>query len=282
MLRDRDYLCISLSSGIRILMAAAIGMLWLLNLFGLSNIAMYSIPLQIITVVTRMIRNYHERVLPKSRNGRRIKDEANNQLFTVSPPPAYSERPKGGSKHQIPSYQNYSLYGANIAIDWGYNVVDVVQMTEETLGQIVFAQIATSLVLALLHISMFSSIVGSMVFFNNVGTYSTDIVIFFCLGHLIDGSMCIYRLGTLSNAGQAMHQEIHSVRKALSELTVLKFKVLNNTNLFELSVLKEKFEDYVLQEGINCNGYFKLNRSMLLNSLTILFIVNLVMISYKL
>ena len=92
----------------------------------------------------------------------------------------------------------------------------------------------------------------------------------------------IYRLITLSNAGHCLISEIHSVRLSLSELTVLKYKVLDSMKLLELSVLKDLFEDYVHRGGINANGVFTLNRGVLASALTLIFIVNLIVISYKL
>ena len=142
-----------------------------------------------------------------------------------------------------------------------------------TLGPILLAGYGSSLLLAMVHVSLFSSIVGSIVFFNNVGTYKTDLIVFFCVGHLINALMCTYRLWTLSHAGHDLYVEIHSVRKALSELTVLKYKVLDSAKLLELSVLKEMFEDYVRQGGINASGVFTLNRQLLASVLTILFMV---------
>ena len=114
----------------RILLSFPITFLWLLNLFSLPHIALYSVSLQLMGVVTAMARNYHEQVLPRSRNGRRLATpapSADSQLFqTPPPPPPYS----GESKHQLPNYKNFSLHGAEISLDWGYNIIDAVQMTE--------------------------------------------------------------------------------------------------------------------------------------------------------
>ena len=153
---------------------------------------------------------------------------------------------------------------------------------QECLGPLLLAQFGPGVVLTMVHISLFSSIVGSIVFFNSVGTFKTDVLVFFCVGHLINGLMCAYRLSALANAGHALLTEVHAVRKALSELTVLKYKVLDGAKLLELSVLKEMFEDYVRQGGINASGVFALNRRVLASLLTVTFIVNLVVISYKL
>ena len=110
----------------------------------------------------------------------------------------------------------------------------------------------------------------------------TDVDFIPCVGHVINGLMCAYRLTTLANGGHALLAEVHAVRKALSELTVLKYKVLDGAKLLELSVLKEMFEDYVRQGGINASGVFALNRRLLASLLAVTFLVNLVVISYKL
>ena len=123
------FFLFSLDDGMRILLSFPIAFLWLLNLFSLPHIVLYGVSLQVLGVVTAMAKNYHERVLPRSRNGRRLATpapSADSQLFKTPPPPPYS----GESKHQLPNYKNYSLHGADISLDWGYNVVDAVQMTE--------------------------------------------------------------------------------------------------------------------------------------------------------
>ena len=32
--------------------------------------------------------------------------------------------------HELPSYKTYSMYGADISLDWGYNVIEAIQFTE--------------------------------------------------------------------------------------------------------------------------------------------------------
>ena len=175
----------SLDGGIKILWALCIPILWLLSTFSLPSICNYSISLQILDVTTMIYRNFHRKVLPRSRNGRKLRmplperailtsslDHISALSFLSS---SGSPLPPNGrhdliekSDGKIPQYQNFSLNAADIIIGTGYDLMDIFELTNYALGGIILLQISSSWVLTILHLSMFLSIFRPVIFSSSV------------------------------------------------------------------------------------------------------------------
>ena len=54
---------------------------------------------------------------------------------------------------------------------------------------------------------------------------SEDMLVAFCAGHFIAGCVSAYRIFAISNGSHNLMYEIKEAKKALSELTILKYKV---------------------------------------------------------
>ena len=173
----------SLDGSIKVFWALCIPLLWMLSTFSLANICNYTISLQLLDVTTKIYRNFHRKVLPQSRNGRKLKMPLPERVMltssldnisvlmpfsgsSITPPPPYERRglhgKSGGEK--IPEYQNFSLNAADVIIGTGYDLVDIYELTNQALGGMILLQISSSWILSLLHFSMFLSIFRPVIF----------------------------------------------------------------------------------------------------------------------
>ena len=155
----------------------------MLSTFSLANICNYTVSLQLLDVTTKIYRNFHRKVLPQSRNGRKLKMPLPERVMltssldnisvlmpfsgsSITPPPPYERRgvlgKSGGEK--IPEYQNFSLNAADVIIGTGYDLVDIYELTNQALGGMILLQISSSWILSLLHFSMFLSIFRPVIF----------------------------------------------------------------------------------------------------------------------
>ena len=165
-----------MDGGIKILWASCIPILWSFCTFSLPNICNYSVAFQILDVVTKIFRNFYRKVLPQSRNGRKLqvqlpeKEALNSSLDNISffsqasgqrstfSPPSYDSR-KG-----VPLYQNFSLHAADIIIAVGYDLMDLFELTNQVLGGLILLQISSSWILTIFHMAMFLSIFRPVIF----------------------------------------------------------------------------------------------------------------------
>ena len=179
----------SLDGGTKIVWALCIPILWLFGTFSLSNICNYSISLQILDVTTKIFRNFHQKVLPHCRNGRRLQmplpervvlTSSLDKISSILPypgsnsssPPPYERQDiftkSAGGK--LPHYQNFSLHAADIIIGTGYDLMDIYELTNQALGGITLLQISSSWFLSILHFAMFLSIFRPVIFSSAVTT----------------------------------------------------------------------------------------------------------------
>ena len=141
-----------------------------------------------------MYRNFHRKVLPLSRNGRKLRmplpervaltsslDNISAVSFlspssgsTSSLPLPYHDRleflANPPESNKLPYYQNFSLNAADIIIGIGYDLMDIYELTNQALGGIIFFQIASSWILTILHLAMFLSIFRPVIFSTSVFT----------------------------------------------------------------------------------------------------------------
>ena len=185
-------LIFSLDGSIKVLWALCIPVLWMLSTFSLANICNYNVSLQLLDVTTKIYRNFHRKVLPQSRNGRKLKMPLPERVMltssldnisvlmpfsgsSITPPPPYERRgvlgKSGGEK--IPEYQNFSLNAADVIIGTGYDLVDIYELTNQALGGMILLQISSSWILSLFHFSMFLSIFRPVIF--SASVFSGDL-----------------------------------------------------------------------------------------------------------
>ena len=166
-------------------------LLWLFTTFSLPNISNYSISLQILDVTTKIYRNFHQKILPQSRHGRKLRMPLPERVVltssldnissvallsssgsNASSPPPYERQDlftkSGGGK--LPHYQNFSLHAADIIIGTGYDLMDIYELTNQALGGMILLQISSSWFLTILHFSMFLSIFRPIIFSSSVYT----------------------------------------------------------------------------------------------------------------
>ena len=185
-------LIFSLDGSIKVFWALCIPVLWMLSTFSLANICNYTVSLQLLDVTTKIYRNFHRKVLPQSRNGRKLKMPLPERVMltssldnisvlmpfsgsSITPPPPYERRgvlgKSGGEK--IPEYQNFSLNAADVIIGTGYDLVDIYELTNQALGGMILLQISSSWILSLFHFSMFLSIFRPVIF--SASVFSGDL-----------------------------------------------------------------------------------------------------------
>ena len=184
----------SLDGGIKILWALCIPFLWLFSTFSLPNICNYTMAFQILDVTTKIFRNFYRKVLPQSRNGRKLRmplpekvalnssldnisaisfmSQESERSWTHSPPSHENNKrfmvdSEGG---KLPIYQNFSLNAADIIIGVGYDLMDLYELTNQALGGIILLQISSSWLLTIFHLAMFLSIFRPVIFNASVFT----------------------------------------------------------------------------------------------------------------
>ena len=150
--------------------------------------------LQILDVTTKVFRSFYRKILPQSRNGRKLrmplpeKVALNSSLDNISAisflshasghswsssSPSHETRKRfmaestGG---KLPNYQNFSLNAADIIIGVGYDLMDLYELTNQALGGIILLQISSSWLLTIFHLAMFLSIFRPVIFNASVFT----------------------------------------------------------------------------------------------------------------
>ena len=169
----------SLDGGIKVLWALCIPFLWLFSTFSLPNICNYSVVFQILDVTTKIYRNFYRKVLPQSRNGRKLqtqppeKNALTSSLDNISRISALSQGSRYSSpaspapydnRKGLPYFQNFSLNAADIIIGVGYDLMDLFELTNQALGGLILFQISCSWILTLFHMVMFLSIFRPVIF----------------------------------------------------------------------------------------------------------------------
>ena len=76
--------------------------------------------------------------------------------------------PSQSDSKKLPYYQNFSLNAADIIIGIGYDLMDIYELTNHTLGGLILLQITSSWILTILHLAMFLSIFRPVIFSSSV------------------------------------------------------------------------------------------------------------------